>query len=259
MEVIRSAQNPAIQRARAVGAGREAGFLLLEGERLVAEALRQEWPLEFCLVSLERGAEADELERHGVAVRRVDPSLLGRVSRLVTPPGILAVAAVPAARPISDLNPAIAPLVVVAAGIADPGNLGALARCAEAAGAGGLALLGGASPWNPKALRGSMGSLLRLPVVPAAQAQTLREALAAAGYRQVRAATAGGADFRRFDWTPPVALWLTAETGELPPEAADLEPVTIPMSGPAESLNVTAAAAVLLFAAAPHLGVEAGS
>ena len=66
--------------------------------------------------------------------------------------------------------------------------------------------------------------------------------------RQAIAATRGGEDPRAFDWTGPLALWITSETGALPPEAKDFEKLTIPMTGRAESLNVTVAAALLLFA-----------
>jgi TrmH family RNA methyltransferase len=172
---------------------------------------------------------------------------------------VLAVAAAPAERSLDALAPATAPLLAIACGVADPGNLGALARTAEAAGASALVLLGGASPWNPKALRGSMGSLLRLPVVRLQGAELVRSALARAGWRQLRAATRGGAMFDETDWSPPLALWLASETGDLPDAALDVEAVTIPMAGPVESLNVTVAAAVLLFAARAGLRIARGA
>ena len=67
------------------------------------------------------------------------------------------------------------------------------------------------------------------------------------------ARTRGGADPLGFDWNGRVALWLFAESGDVPPELdallAEAEAVSIPMAGEVESLNVTTAAAVLLFAA----------
>ncbi len=249
MEVIRSAQNPALRRARAVLAGKEQGFLALEGDRLVDEAVRRRLPLELCLVAEDRGERARELRALGAPVKLVDSGLLQRASALVTSPGVLAVAPAPPGLALDALRPSSAPLLAVACGIADPGNLGALARTAEAAGAGALILVGGASPWNPKALRGSMGSLLRLPLVEAEDAGAVRAALARGGWRQVRAAARGGTPYERFDWRTPLALWIASETGALPAQAGDVEAVTIPMAGPVESLNVTTAAAVLLFAA----------
>ena len=139
--------------------------------------------------------------------------------------------------------------MLVVAGVADPGNVGALARCAEAFGARAIVFAkGGASPWNEKALRGSMGSLLRVPVSYGASAETIAHELESRGVRQIVAATRGGKDPRAFDWDGPLALWITSETGALPPAASTFEKLTIPMAGRAESLNVTVAAALLLFA-----------
>jgi TrmH family RNA methyltransferase len=140
--------------------------------------------------------------------------------------------------------------LLVVAGVADPGNLGALARSAEAAGVRALILLsGGTSPWNAKALRGSMGSLLRLPVVIAEDALQVGRELGDRGIRQAVAATRGGEAPASFDWKGPIALWVGSETGTLPDSGRGLEPLTIPMSGEVESLNVTVAASLLLFAA----------
>jgi TrmH family RNA methyltransferase len=140
-------------------------------------------------------------------------------------------------------------LLLVVAGVADPGNLGALARSAEAFGARALLVArGGASPWNEKALRGSMGSLLRLPVGHGTDAEAIARALAARKVRQVSAATRGGEPLESFDWRGPIALWMGSETGALPASARAFERVTIPMAGEVESLNVAVAAALLLHA-----------
>jgi 23S rRNA (guanosine2251-2'-O)-methyltransferase len=100
-----------------------------------------------------------------------------------------------------------------------------------------------------------MGSLLRLPIVSVHDPAELYADLERQGARQVRAATRGGARYDAFDWTPPVALWVASETGALPTAAERAAPVSIPMAGPVESLNVTVAAGVLLFAA--RAGVRA--
>jgi TrmH family RNA methyltransferase len=92
-----------------------------------------------------------------------------------------------------------------------------------------------------------MGSLLRLPRV----AFTSADELKAPGLRHAVAATRGGQDYRTFDWSPPLVLWLGDERGTTslapPPDAL---PVTIPLHGPTESLNAATAAALLLFEAA---------
>ena len=252
-ETIRSASHPLMKRVRAAAAGRGEGEMLLEGDRLVDEARRAGLELEVVLVEEERVERLAELERAGIAVRAVKSSVIAGVSALTSAPGCVALAAEPRGRTLADLASDEGALLVVAAGIQDPGNLGALARTAEAAGAAALLVTaGGCRPWNPKVLRGSMGSVLRLPVIEGEPRAFVSE-LAARNFRQVCARTRGGRTYDDFDWSGRVALWLPAETGELPAEVARqperFEGVSIPMSAAVESLNVTAAAAVLLFAA----------
>lgn len=251
MEAIRSAANPLIRRVRAVAAGRARDVLLLEGDHLVDEAVARGLRPELVLVAADRPERAEELRRSGQPVRVVSAELLARSGTLASSPGVLALVGPPPPPELGALLGACE-LVVVAAGLQDPGNLGALARTAEAAGAGALLVVaGGCSPWNAKALRGSMGSLLRLPVALVAHAREAVHALRAAGFRQLLAATRGGEDAEHLDWSGRVALWLTGESGalELGEERAELHPVSLALGGAVESLNVTAAAAVLLFAA----------
>lgn len=253
-EPIRSSTNPLLKRVRAAAAGRGEGELLLEGDRLVDEARRAGLALAVVLVAEARVERRAELENAGLSVRVVRDELLAAVSTLEHAPGCVALVTKPPARTLAGLEAGPDALFAIAAGIQDPGNLGALARTAEAAGAAALLVVrGGCGPWNAKALRGSMGSLLRLPVAEIEADESSVEALTRRGFRHVRARTRGGRSFGTFDWTGRIALWLTAESGELAPGLAaaseDFEGVSIPMRGPAESLNVNAAAAVLLYAA----------
>lgn len=247
---IRSRSNALIQRVGAVRAGLEPGTLLLEGDRLIDDARAAGVRLEVVLVDEARPERVDQLVRSGIEVRRVEAGLLQRTSSLKSSPGILALCAAPPEASLEAVARDPEALVLVVAGVADPGNLGALARAAEAFGAGLLCVArGGASPWNEKALRGSMGSLLRLPISAGRDAAALARELGLQGFRSVTAATRGGADPRAFDWTGRVALWVGGETGSLPKEARGFEPVSIPMRGAVESLNVTVAAALLLHCA----------
>jgi TrmH family RNA methyltransferase len=240
--VLRSRANPLVKRFRAVRAGKHPDRALLEGERLGADALSSGLELEALLIDAERYAASPHAGHP--AARPADRSVLEAVSDLTHAPDHVALAAAPAVRAAGSLAVGPRSLLVVLADVSDPGNLGACARAAEAGGATALGLAGrGASPANPKALRGSMGSLLRLPLLRVEGASEL----AALGWRQVVAATRGGADPRTFDWSGPVALWLTGETGRAELDAP-AEPVTLPMAGAAESLNVAVAAALLVFA-----------
>lgn len=248
---IRSRSNPLLKRVGAVLAGKDRSSIVLEGDRLVEEAARCGLVLEAVFVAEDREERFAELIDGGeVSVRLVESRLLEKISALDTSPGILALAAHPPERALSELDPERAPLVLVVAGVADPGNLGGLARSAEAAGAGAILVArGGARAFGDKALRGSMGSLLRLPVFEGFDAAELAVALGEKSYRQVRAATRGGLSLHDFDWSPPIALWVSGETGETPEVEGGFEEVTIPMRGEVESLNVTVAGSLLLFAA----------
>lgn len=246
---IRSKQNPLIKRIGAVRAGLEPETLILEGDRLVVDALDAGVKLDTILVGDDRSDVAVELMRRRQTVHLVDKELMERVSGLKTSPGSLALCTAPAAVDLERLPIDASARVLVAAGVADPGNLGALARSAEAFGARALVVArGSASPWNERAVRGSMGSLLRLPVAHGLEGVAIAKALTSRGMRHVYAATRGGTDAHRFDWSGPVAIWVSGETGDAPAAQSKFEHVTIPMSPSVESLNVAVAAAILLFA-----------
>jgi TrmH family RNA methyltransferase len=247
---IRSAQHAFLKRMGAILAGALRDACVLEGDRLIDDARESGATFEVVLVSEAREERALELERAGLPVKRVAADLLARKSALKASPGIAAICKLPRAWTIGELELSPRALVLVVAGVGDPGNLGALARSAEAAGACALVVIAGsASPWSDKALRGSMGSLLRIPLAPCASAMDAAGALRQRGVRLVAAATRAGLPVAGFDWSGPIALWVGPETGVDPREMAQFERVTIPMAGKVESLNVTVAAALLLFAA----------
>ncbi|MCY2959925.1 MAG: RNA methyltransferase [Planctomycetota bacterium] len=256
LEVVRSAQNPLVQRARAVLAGRDPSTIALQGDRLVDDALAAGVSVEVVLVAHDRLERVRELQRtSSVEVRLVDADLLARVSSLATSPGILALAPTPISRDLATIEIAPDAVLLVVAGISDPGNLGALARAAEAFGATAIVVIpGGASPWNEKSLRGSMGSLLRLPVVTGSSAEAVATELERRSVHCVRAATRQGQDPRQYAVRGPVALWLSGETGDLPAIVAKFDGLTIPMSTGPESLNVTVAASILLYELGRRVG-----
>jgi TrmH family RNA methyltransferase len=253
-EVIRSAANPVFQRVRAVRAGKEREHVLLEGARLALDALRAGLRLALVLVDEARAEPLQGLLEAADDARIVDAALLQRVSGLETAPGVLALAERPPARTLESLDLApedgVAGLALGVAGIGDPGNLGALARSAEAAGARALLVAaGGARPFGEKALRGSMGSLLRLPVIDVDDTFAAITTLTARGLRQATASIDGGTPYTSFDFSGPFVLWMPGEVGEAGTALESLPRVRIPMAGRVESLNVAVAASVLLFAA----------
>lgn len=244
---IASPSNPLIKTVRRLAhpRRRESRFLL-EGETLVRTAVESGLAIENVLLA--RPATESEIaafEAAGAEVARVSDELFRRVSSVQAPQGILAVARRPD-RSLDELSGH--GYLVVAAGLQDPGNLGAITRVAEAAGARALVVVkGSADPFGPKAVRGSMGSLLRVPVFEIEDERLLRER----GFRFAALVPRGGVDFRLTEWRPPLAILLGAEGRGLSPNAvagADLR-VTIPMKGRVESLNVATAAALVLYEA----------
>ncbi len=139
------------------------------------------------------------------------------------------------------------PLVVIAAGLQDPGNLGTLVRSAEAFGATGMIVLPGTvSLWNAKTLRASSGSAFRLPVV-SMTAEEAFSTLRARGVKMFAAVARAGSS--EADMRGPSALLVGNEGAGLPEPwvaAADVR-VTIPCPGAVESLNAAVAGSVLLY------------
>jgi TrmH family RNA methyltransferase len=151
------------------------------------------------------------------------------------------------------------PLIVVMAGVQDPGNVGTVLRSAEAFGAtGAVAARGTADPWSPKAVRASAGSALRLPLlrrmalpVLLAQLKVSRVAVIAASVANSGEATTAGAETPA-DFSKPCAIFIGSEGAGLPHEvesAADAR-MAISMVKSVESLNAGVAASILLYEAA---------
>ncbi len=177
------------------------------------------------------------------AVTEVSARVLAHMSYRTEPEGVLGVFEIPVR-----VLPPDPTLVLVAVGIEKPGNLGAMARTADAAGADALLVADAqVDPWNPNAVRASTGAVFTLPIV-----ETTRDELGALPLRKVAATLGVALTHTQIDLREPTAILIGAEADGLPDDwlaLADVE-VEIPMSGAtADSLNASAAAAVLLFEA----------
>jgi len=151
-------------------------------------------------------------------------------------------------------------LVVVLAGIQDPGNLGTILRSAEAFGATGVVSLPGTvSAWNPKAVRASAGSVFRVPLLAVSQQECL-EKLHEAGVKILATTVHAAQPAERVNMTGPVALIIGNEgNGVADDLAAKADArITIPCPGPVESLNAAVAASVLLYEAARQRATVSG-
>ena len=257
-ETVTSRSNPLVKRLRALlGDSARSGLAVLEGWKLVEEALAAGVEIMECAVAagVVEGPHPDllaRLEQRGAAVRVLAPDVLAALSETQTSQGNLAIAR----RPAFDEEQIFhgTPLIVVGVGIQNPGNVGALLRTAEAAGATGAYLTAeSADSMSWKALRGAMGSAFRVPHVSGFRVD---EVLArAAAHRVATIATVASSDgdsYEAMDFTGPIAFLFGNEGAGLPADVAARADrrAAIPMAAPVESLNVAVAAGILLFEAA---------
>ncbi|HYK83061.1 MAG TPA: RNA methyltransferase [Gemmatimonadales bacterium] len=233
---------------------------MVEGVRLVEEALAAGLPVRGALVSADLGRTARgtalvaELARHAVPVEEAAVRTLQQLADTETPQGIVAVVE-PRTWTADDLALSAGAVALVIDGVQDPGNVGTLIRTAHALGAAGTVVLRGtADPTSPKALRGAMGATFRHPVV------ALDDAAFVAWARKhgvtLWAAAADGVSLGRAvatkdgpGRTGPIAVIVGNEGAGIRPQlnAVAAQRVAIPLAQGAESLNVAVAAGILLY------------
>ena len=261
MRSITSRQNPVVARFRALAdtADPTGARVLLDGVHLVRDAQESGHAFEIAAVSSSRMASETEeahvaqaLASSGVEVVQAPDAVFAAMSPVRTPSGLVAIAT---RRPASASEVCAVPnaFVLVAIDVQDPGNVGALVRTAEAGGMTGMFVTGAsANPFSWKAIRGSMGSTLRLPVVGGMTTASVMTCLQERRHphRRRRAAR------RRGSRTPSTgaARWRSSSAAKAPGSPtrsrSDCDAlVSIPMAARVESLNVAAAGAILVYAA----------
>ncbi len=230
------------------------GYVAIEGTRILEEAIRS--GLRFRAVFFRQSAEA--------TADRLLPQIATEVETLLLPDGVFDSAAATETPQgvaalvkfkdfgLEDVLRIPRPLVVVLAGVQDPGSLGTVVRSAEAFGASGALLAEKTvSRFNPKAVRASAGSLFRLPMVEVKLTQALAK-LREHGLRLVATSSHQGTSLPDADLSGPAALFLGSEGAGLPRDAMSWmdEVIAIPHSPRVESLNAGIAASILLYEAA---------
>jgi TrmH family RNA methyltransferase len=281
-DLITSRDNRWLKRFRAALRGTgpaEAEPIGVEGPKLVEDALQSGLEAEALLVSesaecaLDTILSAASTSDSGIPrsrILRTTDKLFTSVAGTETPQGIAALFHAPkwefedVLRGAADENGARfsdSPLVVVMAGVQDPGNVGTIVRSAEAFGAtGAIAARGTADPWSPKSVRASALSALRLPLlrgfaipVLLAQLKMAGVKIIAASGRGIDSSLAGSPSASAYpDLREPAAIFVGNEGAGLPPEvlhSAD-GTISIPMHPSVESLNAGVAASIALFEAA---------
>ncbi|GAA1144136.1 TrmH family RNA methyltransferase [Nocardioides aquiterrae] len=188
----------------------------------------------------------------GVPLTFVDERALKALSDSVSPAGVVALCRfmdVPVEQAL------VGGYVAICADVSDPGNAGTVIRCADAAGAGGVVLAGkSVDLYNGKTVRASAGSAFHLPIATGAAAADAVRAAQASGYTVLATDARGEVDLFEADeiLARPTAWLLGNEAHGLSPDVAGLADhrVRIPIHGRAESLNLSTAAALCLYASA---------
>jgi TrmH family RNA methyltransferase len=249
--VITSSQNSKIKLVRALlgraKERREAGAFVVEGVRLVEEAVNSNWVSRFALYDdslSERGLRlVEKLEDKKIEVEKVESRLLQSLSETETPQGILAILEFTQLPIPNSPN-----FLLIPDQIRDPGNLGTLLRSAAAAGVQAVALPPETTDaFAPKVVRSGMGAHFRLPI----HSMTWEEInqMGNAANLEFFLADMAGKSCWETDLRQPLALIIGGEAEGASEEARKLaaQKISIPMSGDIESLNAGVAGSVLMF------------
>jgi TrmH family RNA methyltransferase len=266
---LASPSNPRIRSVARLRNRRErdaTSLTLVDGAREVRRALDsgadvvEAFVCEPLLAGGDARAALDGLRSRSVVVTSTSETAFAKIAFGDRAEGLLAVVRMPTRTP-GDLSLPADPLIVVVEGVEKPGNLGAVLRSADGAGADALIA---ASPRtdliNPNAIRASAGTIFAVTVAAAPTAEVIAW-LRGRGVRIVATRVEADHLYTDADLTGPVALAFGSETDGLTAawDAQDIEAVRLPMHGIADSLNVSVSAAVLLYEARRQRGPRPGA
>ncbi|HTQ38381.1 MAG TPA: RNA methyltransferase [Pirellulales bacterium] len=270
---ITSTANPRVKAAAKLRNPRQRaaqGRFMINGVREIGRALDGGMKLQEVFVCLEQcdGAECQRLlrrlEKTAAVQFEVSPAVYSVLAYGSREEGVLAVAETPQ-RNLNDLWLPDNPLVAVLEGVEKPGNLGAVLRSADGAGVSAVIVAGGGVDlYNPNAIRASLGAIFTLPVVAASSEETIAW-LRTQNLKIFAARVDGAVNYTTCDFTGPCAVvlgseaaglsdawWSDSKRGDSRPGDSirgDITAIRLPMCGAADSLNVSAAAAVLFYEA----------
>jgi len=261
MSRITSLQNPTVKAVRGLHlkkARDESGLFVAEGLKTVTEGIETGHAPQMLLY----GPEAAEhpLARAAITATRqaggeaseVTEAILAKVSRRDNPQAVVGVFR-QAYRSLDQIEPQAARCWVALHRVRDPGNLGTIVRTADAAGCGGVILVGECcDPYSVEAVRATMGSIFAVPLARASEAEfaAWRDRWPGSVVGTLLAASLG---YRAADYVKPALILMGNEQQGLPPEMASLCDVNvkIPMRGRADSLNLAVATGIMIYAATP--------
>lgn len=259
MPDISSIHNPRVNAAARLRDRRhrdKQGRILIDGARELHRALRggvtlvEVYLCQALCRAEEAQAAAAAAAAAGVEVLQVTAAVFAKLAFGDRHDGLLGVAETPTRR-FDDLALPPSPLVGVLEGVEKPGNVGAVVRSADGAGLSALIVAdGGTDLFNPNAIRASLGAIFTLPVC-AADAAAVRDWLVARNFAIYAARVDGSVPYTAVDYRRPAAIVLGSEASGLSDvwRTPHVTAVRLPMWGAADSLNVSAAAAVLFYEA----------
>lgn len=256
---VTSLTNPTVKAVRALHLRKErdaTGLFVAEGLKIVTEAVELGHAPRILMYG--REAEGHLLLRRALEATRaaggealeVTQDILAKVSRRDNPQAVVGVFG-QAFTPLAELKPQSAPCFVALHRVRDPGNLGTIVRTADAAGCGAVILVGECcDPYSVEAVRATMGSIFAVPIVKASEAEF-------AGWRSgwpgsvVGTLLTASVDHRQAEYVQPALILMGNEQQGLTPEMAALCDVNvkIPMRGRADSLNLSVATGIMIYAA----------
>ncbi|HVM30436.1 MAG TPA: RNA methyltransferase [Candidatus Limnocylindrales bacterium] len=256
---ISSAANPRLKAALRLRDRRDrerSGLTIVDGARETLRALAGGATPREGFVSVASCADDEcraalaQLEQAGVPVHDLGPAAFARLAYGDRLDGIIAVAEIPG-HALGDLSLPPEPLIGVIEGVEKPGNLGAILRTADGAGVDAVVVADpGTDLFNPNVIRASLGTVFSVPVAVASSGDVIAW-LREQGVRIIAARVQASVDYTQADYRGAVAIALGSEARGLSDPWAELAHVSVhlPMNGVADSLNVSATAAVLFYEA----------
>jgi len=252
MKEISSLKNPLVKQVMQLQekarSRRETSRFVIEGRREIQLALTGGYELETLFWVPEWGELPHEI--HAPEVIRVDAGVYRKMAYREGTEGLLAIAKTKSLG-LEALNLGENPLILVAEALEKPGNIGALLRTADAAGVDAVFI---ANPpgdmYNPNIVRSSVGCLFTVPIATG-NSDEMIEFLQQRGINIYAAALQNATDYSRQNFTGPCAIAVGTEATGLTQAWRDaaIQNIAIPMSGAIDSMNVSVAAAVLVFEA----------
>jgi TrmH family RNA methyltransferase len=257
---VTSLSNGTVKAVRALHMRKEreeTGLFLAEGLKIVTEAIELGRAPRTLMFGPDAGhplldKAVQVTEAAGGEVIEVTRDILEKVSRRDNPQAVVAVFE-QMFTPLADIDPAASPCWVALQAVRDPGNLGTIIRTADSAGCGGVILVGDCcDPYSVEAVRATMGSIFAVPLVKVSVAEFIEWRKGWPGSVAGTLLTAT-TDYRAAEYRAPTVILMGNEQQGLPPELAAICDVNvkIPMRGRADSLNLSVATGIMIYAVMP--------